>query len=320
MASKRRTASQRTGTSPRFGAHMSIAGGHDRAIRAAQGFGFAAVQIFTKNNSQWKAAPLSESGVAAFRAALAETGITGPVGHNSYLINLGSPDRALWTRSINALEIEVERGEALGLSELVIHPGAHIGAGEDAGIKRIARGLDQVHKRTRGATVRIALETTAGQGTCLGHRFEHLAAILDRVAEPERLSICADTCHLFAAGYALGTPEQYNSTIDVLDRMVGLSRLRVWHLNDSRKPLGSRVDRHAHIGRGMMGLEPFRLLIHDVRFRTVPMILETPKGKEGDEELDAINFRVLRQLWDSPPVPVRPARRRPEPAGRRHIP
>lgn len=296
---------------------MSIAGGHDRAIRAAQGYGFAAVQIFTKNSNQWKAPPLTEEKVTAFRAALAETGIVGPVGHNSYLINLGSPNRPLWTKSIAALTVEVERAEALGLCELVIHPGAHMGAGEAAGIQRIARGLNQVHKHTRGMALRIALETTAGQGTCLGHRFEHLAAILDRVAEPERLSICADTCHLFAAGYALGTPEQYNSTIDALDRTVGHSRVRVWHLNDSRKPLGSRVDRHAGLGRGLMGLEPFRLLLHDVRFRTVPMILETPKGKEGGEELDAVNFRVLRQLWDTRAAPTRPARRPPETAGRR---
>lgn len=279
-----------------FGAHLSIAGGHDRAVRAAQALGMTTVQIFTKSNNQWAARPLTEAQIAAFRSALAGSEVADPAAHASYLINLASPDPALWEKSIAALTVEVERGEALGLGDLVLHPGAHVGSGEEVGLTRVAQALDEVHRRTRGVSLKIALETTAGQGTCLGHRFEHLRQVLDQVAEPERLGICGDTCHLFAAGYPLESPNQYNETIGSLDRAVGLDRLRLWHLNDSQRGLGSRVDRHAGIGRGQLGLEPFRLLVNDPRFATIRMILETPKGSEGGEDLDAINLRVLRQL------------------------
>lgn len=282
----------------KFGAHMSIAGGHDQAVRAAHRVGFTTVQLFTKSNNQWKANTLTDAGIAAFRAALAETGVADPVAHDSYLINLGSPDDALWRKSIDAMTVEVERAEALGIADLVAHPGAHLGSGEDAALVRIAKGLDEVHRRTKGVSTRIDLETTAGQGTCLGHRVEHLGRIIDLVAEPERLGVCADSCHLFAAGYPLETDEEYNGTVDALDRAVGLSRLRVWHLNDSLRGLGSRVDRHAGIGRGQMGLGPFRQIVNDPRFASVPMILETPKGTEDGEELDLIHLRTLRLLQD----------------------
>jgi deoxyribonuclease-4 len=275
---------------------MSIAGGHDRAVHSAKRFGFQTVQLFTKSNSQWRAKPLVDEAVEAFRAALAETGIICPVGHDSYLINLGTPDDALWRKSIDALTEEVERGEALGLGDLVAHPGAHVGAGERAGLKRIARGLNEVHRRTRGYTLKIDLETTAGQGSSLGHRFEHLQRIVELVREPERLGVCCDTCHLFAAGYPLAPQSEYNSTIEALERAVGIARVRVWHVNDSLRPLGSRVDRHAGIGRGMMGLDPFRLLLNDPRFRAIPMVLETPKGTENGEDLDVVNLRILREL------------------------
>jgi deoxyribonuclease-4 len=287
---------------------MSIAGGHHLGVRAAHGLGFSAVQLFTKSSNQWRAKALSDADIAAFRDALAETGIDEPVGHNSYLINLGTPDNALWKKSIDALTLEVERGEALGFSDLVIHPGAHVGSGEEAGLARVAKGIDEVHRRTQGFSVKIDLETTAGQGSTLGHRFEHLESILSLVAEPERLGVCADTCHLFAAGYPLGTKREYNKTIGALERAVGIGRVRVWHLNDSARPLGSRVDRHAGIGRGHLGLEPFRFLLNDPRFRAVPMILETPKGTEDGEELDAINFRTLQELWKGRPS-QRPAAR-----------
>ncbi len=279
-----------------FGSHMSMAGGHDRAVRAAHAVGFSSVQVFTKSNNQWRAAALTDAHVAAFRAALAETGVGDPVAHASYLINLGSPDDSLWEKSIASLAVEVERGEALGIADLVIHPGAHVGQGEEVGLARIARGLDEVHRRTRGVALRIDLETTAGQGTCLGHRFEHLGQILDLVEEPERLGVCVDTCHIFAAGYPLGTPSEYHDTMGALERAVGSGRVRVLHLNDSQRALGSRVDRHAGIGRGHLGVEPFRLIVNDPRFRDIPMILETPKGDEDGEDLDAVNLRVLRQL------------------------
>jgi deoxyribonuclease-4 len=280
---------------------MSMAGGHDRAVRAAQDIGFTTVQLFTKSNNQWAAKPLAEEHIAAFREALRETGIIDPVAHNSYLINLGSPDSALWKKSIDAMVIEVERAEALGITDLVCHPGAHMGEGEAAGLKRIAKGLDAVHRRTRGVTVKIDLETTAGQGSCLGHRFEHLGRIIARVAEPERLGVCVDTCHVFAAGYSVETADQYNTTMDELDQAVGLGRVRVWHLNDSLRELGSRVDRHAAIGRGRMGLEPFRHVVNDARFAAIPMVLETPKGTEEGEDLDAINLRTLEQLVKGSP-------------------
>ena len=280
----------------KFGAHMSMAGGHHKAVLAAQAIGFSTVQVFTKSNNQWKAKPLTDAEVSAFRSALDETGVSDPVGHNSYLINLASPDDALRQKSIDAMTVEVERGEALGLTDLVAHPGSHVGSGEDVGLARIAESLDEVHRRTRGVALKIALETTAGQGSNLGHRFEHLAAILDRVAEPERLGVCVDTCHIFAAGYPLGTTDQYNGTIAELDRVVGAGRVRVWHLNDSVKGLGSRVDRHAGLGRGCIGLDAFGFLVNDPRFFGVPMILETPKGVEGEDDLDAIHLRALRGL------------------------
>jgi deoxyribonuclease-4 len=231
-----------------------------------------------------------------FRAALKETGITNPVAHTSYLINLGSPDDTLWEKSIEALAIEAERCERLGICDLVVHPGSHMGLGEKKGVMRIARALDRVHRRTKGLGVLIDLETTAGQGTNLGYRFEHLHDILDRVKDSERLGVCVDTCHIFAAGYSLATVEEYDETIDRLGRSVGLDRLRAWHLNDSCRERGSRVDRHAGIGAGQMGLEPFRHLVNDLRFRHLPMILETPKGTLLGEDLDARNLRILRGL------------------------
>lgn len=281
---------------PKFGSHLSIAGGHHRAVREAHALGMETVQVFTKSNNQWRAAALTDAHVAAFRSALAETGVSGPVAHASYLINLASPDDELWEKSIAALVVEVERGEALGIGELVVHPGAHVGSGEEAGLARVAAGLDEVHRRTAGVALRVALETTAGQGSCLGHRFEHLGRIIDAVAEPERLSVCGDTCHIFAAGYPLGTPSEYDGTMAALVAAVGEGRVRVWHLNDSQKPLGSRVDRHAGIGEGHLGIEPFRYLVNDARFAGLPMILETPKGDEGGVNLDSVHLATLRGL------------------------
>jgi deoxyribonuclease-4 len=280
----------------KLGAHMSTAGGLHRAVLAAHSFGFETVQLFTKNNNQWKAPPLTDAQVDAFRQALAETGVVDPVSHTSYLINLASPDDALWKRSIDAMVVEVERCARLGIADLVVHPGAHVGSGEAAGLKRVAEALDRVVEATVDAPVTIDLESTAGQGSCLGHRFEHLQSIIEQSSARGRLGVCVDTFHIFAAGYSLDTKERYDETLDDLDRTVGLGMVRVWHLNDSLREHASRVDRHAGIGLGRIGLEPFRFLVNDPRFRALPMILETPKGIEEGEELDARNLRILRGL------------------------
>jgi deoxyribonuclease-4 len=300
---------------------MSIAGGCDRAVWAAHAIPFQTVQLFTKNNNRWNSIALTDAHAEAFRTALDETGVIDPVAHTSYLINLASPDDGLRNKSIDAMVEEVERCDTLGITDLVLHPGAHMGEGQDAGLGRVAHSLDEVCRRTAGLAVVIDIETTAGQGTCLGHRFEHLRTILDRVRCPERLGVCADTCHLFAAGYRLATPEEYDETTDGLLRSIGLDRLRVWHLNDSCRGCGSRVDRHAAIGDGQMGLEPFRHLVNDPRFRHLPMILETPKGTIDGEDLDVRNARVLRQLVRPERRPRRPRRQNctdgPSPGARR---
>ena len=279
-----------------LGAHESIAGGYYKSVEIARRVGCDCVQIFTKNNNQWRAKEISDDDVARFRAALVDCCISHPLAHDSYLINLASPDKALWRKSVDAFVVELVRAERLGIPFVVTHPGAYTTSSESAGIKMIVRALDEVHKQTRGIAAQCLLENTAGQGSCLGWRFEHLAAIIDGVRDPDRVGVCIDTCHTFAAGYALGTEKEYKATLRSLDKTVGLKLVRAIHLNDSQKPLGSRVDRHAHIGRGQMGKEPFRFLMNDRRFRQVPMYLETPKGEEQGKDLDTINLKVLRRL------------------------
>lgn len=281
---------------PLFGAHMSIAGGCHRAVEAAVARGCGTVQLFTKNSNQWAGKPLSDDDVKLFRKTLRRSGLKYPTAHDSYLINLATQDEALYRKSIDAFVDELNRAETLGLKYLVTHPGAHLGAGEDVGLARVAQALDEVHARCPNYRVCVLLENTAGQGSCLGHRFEHLATILERVAEPKRLGVCFDTCHAFAAGYPLAPRAEYEATLRAFDTVIGLKRLRVFHINDSLKPLGSRVDRHAHIGQGHLGLEPFRLLVNDERFRDHPMILETPKEADGDDDMDAVNLATLREL------------------------
>jgi deoxyribonuclease-4 len=275
---------------------MSIAGGYHLALLAAQAHACQSVQLFTKSSNQWNAKELTDPEVALFRKTLRQTRLRFPIAHDCYLINLASPDDVLYRRSIEAFVIEVQRAERLGLRYLVTHPGAHMESGEEAGLARVAAALDKVHARCRGFRVQVLLETTAGQGTSLGHRFEHLRRLLELVQEPDRLGVCLDTCHVFAAGYALAPEAEYRATMRCFDKVIGLRRLRVFHVNDSLKPLGSRVDRHAHIGEGHLGLEPFRLLLNDARFRSRPMILETPKenGEQGD--MDTVNLGVLRGL------------------------
>ncbi|HEY8503289.1 MAG TPA: deoxyribonuclease IV [Gemmataceae bacterium] len=281
---------------PPFGAHMSTAGGLHRALERAAGFGCEAVQLFTKNSNQWKGKPLTDPEVEQFRRVLAESGLARPAAHDSYLINLASPDEATYRKSIDAFEEELRRAERLGLSYLVTHPGAHLGSGEEEGLRRVAAAIDEVHARCPGFGVRILLENTAGQGTCLGHRFEHLADVLGRVADPARLGVCFDTCHAVAAGYPLAPRRAYEALWEEFDRRVGLGRVELFHLNDSKKPLGSRVDRHEHIGEGHVGLEAFRLLVNDPRFADRPMVLETPKEQRDGEEMDARNLARLRKL------------------------
>jgi deoxyribonuclease-4 len=281
---------------PILGSHTSIAGGYYKAIEIAQRCGCDCVQIFTKNSNQWRAKPILDTEAARFRSTLTELTIGHPIAHNSYLINLASPDDVLWRRSIEAFVVELERAEQLGLAYVVTHPGATVDSSEKQGLKRVIAALNEIHAQTRGVEVRILLEATAGQGSCLGHQFEHLATILSGVKRPERLGVCVDTCHIFAAGYPLGTLRQYRSTIKKLATIVGLDQVKAFHLNDSKRELGSRVDRHEHIGKGRLGLEPFRYLLNDARFQHVPMYLETPKGVVDGEELDVMNLRTLRGL------------------------
>jgi deoxyribonuclease-4 len=250
----------------------------------------------TKNSNQWNAKDLTDEEVRLFRRTLRQTRLRFPTAHDSYLINLASPDGALYRRSLEAFIVELQRAERLGLRYLVTHPGACLDSGEEAGLARVAGALDEVHRRCPGFRVQVLLETTAGQGTTLGHRFEHLARILHLVEEPDRLGVCLDTCHVFAAGYDLAPEHAYRATLHEFDRLIGLKRLRVFHLNDSLKPHGSRVDRHAHIGRGCLGLEPFRLLVNDRRFRNRPMLLETPKEGPDSEDMDIVNLTTLRSL------------------------
>ena len=283
---------------PVLGSHLSIAGGYYKAAESAGDLGFKAVQIFTKNNNQWAGKPLSEDDIRLFRASVESRGLAPPISHNSYLINLASADAELRRKSIDAMVVELERACALGVPHVVAHPGAHVCSDDETGLRQVVESIDEVFERTSSLPTTIALETTAGQGTCLGWRFEHLGSIINSVAVPKRLTVCVDTCHIFAAGYPLAPKRKYMATMRELDRAVGMDRVIAFHVNDSKKPLGSRVDRHEHIGRGFLGDEPFRLLLQDRRFRTIPMILETPKEMNPETETawDAVNRERLLKL------------------------
>ncbi len=285
---------------PLLGAHMSIAGGYYKAVDAAASLGMDCVQIFTKNSNQWLAKPLTDEDVHLFRDALAATGIRMPCAHDSYLINLASPVEKLWQKSLDALVVELERAEALGLAGVVLHPGSYVESSEEEGLNRIIDALDRAHRRTEGFTTESWLETTAGQGTNLGWKFEHLKYLLDNVAETHRLGVCVDSCHIFAAGYSIQKPADYAETMDEFQRLIGCGRIRAFHLNDSKRELGSRVDRHEHIGDGHLGLKPFRHILNDPRFVDLPMYLETPKGQRNGKDLDAINLGKLRRLIKAP--------------------
>lgn len=277
-----------------LGAHQSIAGGVHKALDRGREAGCDTVQIFVKNPNRWASKPLDDESVAAFEAAVAETGIWPVFAHSLYLINLATPDDELWQKSVDALADGLERCEKLGLPGLVLHPGSHRGSGEEAGTSRIIAALDEVHQRHPGYSVQVWLETTAGQGDHLGHTFSQLREMVAGVRFPERLGVCFDMAHAFAAGYELRTREGYEATWAEFDGVLGQGVLKAIHLNDSKSGLGSRVDRHEHIGKGELGLEPFRLLVNDARFRGIPMTLETDKGPDLAEDRE--NLEALRSL------------------------
>jgi deoxyribonuclease-4 len=279
-----------------FGSHLSIAGGMCNALASAEKLGFDTVQVFTKNQQQWAAPPLVDDAVAKWKSECSRLKFEHTVSHDSYLINLASQDSALWAKSVDAFAEELRRCVVLGIPYLVTHPGAHLGAGEDVGLASVAQALDEVHRRIpAGATV-TCLEITAGQGTSLGYKLEHLATIIEKVDAPERLAVCLDTAHLFAAGYDF-RGRKYAAFRKELEKTVGLDRVKVWHLNDSKKDLGSRVDRHDHIGIGKIGLDGFRPIVRDNAFVNTPKILETPKAKnDAGREWDEVNLEVLKGL------------------------
>jgi deoxyribonuclease-4 len=287
---------------PLFGAHMSVAGGLPRAVERAVVHRCDALQIFAKNANQWRGRPLPPEEIREFRAKVTAARIGPVVSHASYLINLATTNPGLRQQSLEAMGDELDRAEALGLLGVVLHPGAYTAGSEADGLRLIAECLiELLGARRRGRTL-VLLEHTAGQGTALGATFEQLASIIAKMNDHRRVGVCLDTCHLLASGYDLCSPEGYASTFKQFGRLVGFERLKAFHMNDSKRPLGSRVDRHEHIGQGFLGLEPFRRIVNDRRFRGLPMLLETPKGVGKPtgpitiDPLDEGNLDTLRSL------------------------
>ena len=324
-----------------IGSHLSIAGGMHLAIAEALRLGLDCVQVFTKNQRQWKAPPLKDDEVAAWKKAVTAAGWTDlpgrTVSHNSYLVNLASPDREGRAKSIALQREEIERCERLGIAFCVAHPGAHLGAprppkepntlgkppsaDESAGLRRIAESLDRIHAATKGFRTVTCLENTVGSGTNLGYDFGHLRAVRDLVREPERVAFCFDTCHATAAGYDLSTPAAAQATLEAFDQACGKANLRVFHLNDSKAPRGSRRDLHAHIGEGTCGIAGFRSILADADFAFVPKILETAKEDHpSGEPWDAVNVRLLRSLLAEDPACVPSTRRKASPSRRSSSP
>ena len=279
--------------SGRFGAHVSIAGGVEKAPQRGKDVGCDIIQIFTKNSHQWAVPPIEEAQALVFRKQIRALGLLPSVAHTCYLINLASSTRTTRRRSRETLLIELKRAHQLRIPCLVFHPGAHTGSGERVGLQRIIEACNHILMVFSGTT-ELVFETTAGQGTYLGYCLEHLAQILEGIEQQDRIGFCLDTCHLFAAGYDISTQVSYDRTTTAFDEAIGLDRIRVIHANDSREPRGSRIDRHEHIGAGCIGLEGFRSLVNDPRLAAVPLILETPKGVGGD--MDRRNLATLRSL------------------------
>lgn len=292
-----------------LGAHVPITGGVFNAPGHGQAIGAEAIQIFTRNQMQWACRPLGAEEAARFREAVAGSGVRRVLTHGSYLMNLASPNPDFLARSRDCLVTEIERCDQLAIPYVVLHPGAHMGQGEDAGLTAIARSLDAVLARTEGRDVMPLLEVTAGQGTCLGYRFEHLAAIFDRAREPDRVGVCLDTCHLYAAGYDLASPEGYERTLRDFGRIVGMRKLKAVHLNDSKRERGSRVDRHARAGEGVMGLETFARIVNDRRFRGLPLVVETP-GPVAEWKKEIGRLRALVRPGKAQRSPRSAARRK----------
>ena len=273
---------------------MSIRGGVSLAIERARSIDCTAMQIFVKNNMQWFARPLSRAEIRAFLDHARRGELLSVFGHANYLINLAATNLQFHANSIRALAEELVRADQLELPFLVLHPGAHLGAGEQAGLEKIVNSIDEVFRKIPNVKTKIALEITAGQGSCIGHRFEHLAHIIENVREPERLRVCLDTAHLFAAGYDISSESGVRKIFREFDRVIGRDRLVAIHVNDSKTPCGSRVDRHEHIGKGRIGLDVFRFIMRSPRFRRIPKVLETPKSKDLAE--DVINLNTLRRF------------------------
>jgi deoxyribonuclease-4 len=280
-----------------FGAHMSIRGGVSMAIERARSIRCTAMQMFVKNNMQWFARPLTSEEIRAFLNHVQRGELLSVFAHANYLINLAATNPQFHANSIRALAEELVRADQLELPFLVLHPGAHLGAGEEAGLKKIADSVDEMFRKIPKVKTKIALEITAGQGSCIGHRFEHLAHIIANVREPERLRVCLDTAHLFAAGYDIGSEPGVRKTFHQFDRVIGRDRLVAIHVNDSKTGRGSRVDRHDHIGKGRIGLHAFRFIMRSPRFSKIPKVLETPKGKDLAE--DVMNLKTLRGLTNT---------------------
>lgn len=281
-----------------LGAHMSIAGGVSNAIDRGVKLGCGTIQIFTQNTNRWQGKPVSEPEGALFRGKWKESGLHDIVVHDIYLINLAAPEGELRDKSLVGFAEEMARCARLGIGKIIMHPGSHVGDGEVEGIERIAAAFDSLFESVPEYDGKVLLETTAGQGTSIGYRFEHLRDIMGSSSYPDRFAVCFDTCHTFAAGYNIVTEQGYHDVFQEFDDIIGLDRLLAFHLNDSKKGLNCRVDRHEHIGQGAMGLAPFRLLLNDDRFTAVPKVLETPK--DSDDALDAMNLKVLRDLVVQP--------------------
>jgi deoxyribonuclease-4 len=277
-----------------IGAHMSIGGGVHMAIERGRSINCTAIQMFVKNNMQWFARPLNKEEIRAFLNHRQRGELLSIFAHANYLINLAATNPQFHANSLRALAEELTRADQLELPFLVLHPGAHLGAGEEAGLEKIVKSINRVFAKIPKVKTRIALETTAGQGSCLGEKLEHLAYIIENAREPERLCVCLDTAHIFAAGYDIGSEKAARKTFREFNRIVGLDRLVAIHLNDSKTARGSRVDRHEHIGQGRIGLDAFRFIMRDRRFRKIPKVLETPKGKDLAE--DVVNLATLREL------------------------